>query len=308
MLPVSFASSSSAHQPLAHSGLVALDGTTHLKREAGNTQLPSRIVVAPWGSHETEKGRIVINERTVTELPRNQQLANFDRVALDFNHNTVPGSESYKGEPAPVAAFAVPRVFAGEGIVFESVMWTAAGREHVSGGHYIDLSPTLQLNAAGEAVFIHSAALCRQGAIPNLSLFSALSPTLDGAAEKGRFRDLLLLILGLSPSASDEEIRSAAKSLGEESMPKWMSKTDVVREKVVTALSARGALDDSNNLRLLQAAFPDAQEVLEEVTWRQLGLTRAQVEMAHPVASGTPEEEIWSRLGLRAEQVATHGG
>jgi len=185
---------------LTHSGLVAFDAGTKLKVDASTNELPSRLVVAPWGTHQTSKGKIAINDTTARALPGNQKLANFDRVALDFNHNTVPGSESYQGEPAKVAAFATPSVSPGEGIVFNNLDWTPEGKDYVAGKHYIDLSPTLQLNSNGEATFIHSAAVCRNGAIPNLSLFSA-DPLGAAVARDPQFKDWLVEVSGIDPNA-----------------------------------------------------------------------------------------------------------
>ncbi len=252
---------------------MAFDAGAQLKREDAGGPLPARIVVAPWGTHATAKGNIVINSRTVSDLPRNQLLSNFDRVALDFNHNTVPGSEAYCGEPAKVAAHATPRVYAGEGIVFEDVEWTAEGREYVGGKHYIDLSPTLQILASGEAVFIHSAAVCRQGAIPNLTLFNAGSPLVDAAAEKGHFRELLCLVLGIPADSSDAQIEAAARALDAPSTPSAIYLTAGFRDRAVQALNAtRNGINDAN-VRLLAAVFPDPQALVQEAINARLGIS-----------------------------------
>ena len=115
------------------------------------------------------------------------------------------------------AAHGTPSVVPGEGIVLSDVQWTPEGEEFVGGGHYIDLSPTLQLNADGEAVFLHSAAVCRQGAIPDLSLFSAeaVPPQLLALSTKPKTMDpkkLLAALLGVSEDASDTDFEDAAKT------------------------------------------------------------------------------------------------
>lgn len=61
----------------------------------------------------------------------------YSEVAIDFNHNTVPGSPAYKGEPATIADMATPRVVEGEGLVFENVRWTPEGIAHRA--HYPDV-------------------------------------------------------------------------------------------------------------------------------------------------------------------------
>jgi phage I-like protein len=203
----------STDRPLQHRGLVALGAVAKIEVEPG-ADLPTRINVAPWGTHTTPKGRVVINETTARALPANQQASNLDRVALDFNHNTVPDSESYRGEPAEIAAMAVPSIVPGEGIIFDQIEWTPEGKHYVGNKHYVDLSPTLALNNKGEALLIHSAAVCRTGAIPGLELFSTDPLKRSNASPPQRlkmdpYKQLLCEMLGLDPeAATDDQIKS----------------------------------------------------------------------------------------------------
>ncbi|BET67203.1 hypothetical protein ASA1KI_21210 [Opitutales bacterium ASA1] len=177
-------------------------------------ELPKRLLVAPWGHSKSVKGPVVVNETTLAELPGNQVRANFARrVALDFQHNTVPETDAYKAEKEPrrVAAFGVPRVVAGEGVYLEQLEWTPEGREAYSGKHYPDLSPAVAFNARGEVVFLHSAALVRQGAIPGLHAFVSNFDPFRNLPMK----DKLLKLLGLKADATDAEIDSAADQLGQ---------------------------------------------------------------------------------------------
>ena len=59
----------------------------------------------------------------------------------------------------------MPRVIPGEGLFIENLRWTPEGEASVKGGHHPDLSPAIKTNDAGEVVFVHSAALCRQGGV-----------------------------------------------------------------------------------------------------------------------------------------------
>lgn len=138
--------------------------------------LPARIRVAKWGTEATNQGAVTCNELTLAVLAANQNASKYDRVALDFSHNTVPGTEHYKGEPAMVAAFGTPSIVEGEGIFLESLQWTEEGAKHALGRHYPDLSPAVKRNDKGEIYFLHSVALCRQGECDGLTLFSAAIP------------------------------------------------------------------------------------------------------------------------------------
>ena len=133
-------------------------------------KLPTRMVVFPWGDNESTKGLFRVNEVTLSSLPRNQKITGFERVCIDFNHNTVPGTESYKGEPCEVAAYADVLCVENEGIVYDNIEWTPAGRKFVGEGHYRDLSPAPKKDAQDNVIFLHSVAACRQGAVADLIL------------------------------------------------------------------------------------------------------------------------------------------
>ena len=131
--------------------------------------LPTELRVLKPGDNPTVKGVVKIGNKTHTLLPLNQTELGFDRIALDFEHNTVPGTRAYKEsqEPRPVAAYGVPQIRA-DGLWIGSLEWTPAGRKDAR--NYIDLSPAPELDEHGEVVFLHSVALCRQGAVNELGI------------------------------------------------------------------------------------------------------------------------------------------
>jgi hypothetical protein len=57
--------------------------------------LPDKVLLFKWGHNETVNGPVEVNEFTVATVPRMQKAAGFDTVALDYEHNTVPGSREY---------------------------------------------------------------------------------------------------------------------------------------------------------------------------------------------------------------------
>jgi phage I-like protein len=143
--------------------------------------LPNRILVMPWGASQTTEGQITVNEVTLNSLPAYNASKNWDRPALDFEHSSVPGSATYKGEPVKVAGYGSVQVVEGEGIYMLMSSWTQEGKEYAAGGHYGDLSPVIHTNNKGEVIGLHSAALCRHGATPGLIFLSATptSKTMD---------------------------------------------------------------------------------------------------------------------------------
>ena len=132
--------------------------------------LPTRLLAMPWGVTDTNKGRLTVNEVTLGVLAHNQAAAKFDRIAFDFQHNTVNATPA--DEPIKVAGWGTPEIVAGEGIYLSAIEYTADGPAPLLGGHYPDLSPTLNVNAKGEVVFIHSLAAVRQGEVDGLTLFT----------------------------------------------------------------------------------------------------------------------------------------
>lgn len=208
---------------------------------AKDQPLPSRLVVMPWGDNEINGGEVLrVNATTLRELPLNQKRVNFDRVALDFNHNSVEGTPFYQGEPAKVAAFASVAVIEGEGIVYENIQYTPEGEEALRNGHYIDLSPAVKNNAAGEVIFLHSCAACRQGQVRGLSILAAdpFEPAAAGQTQPDTdtmdYKKLLTAILGLSADASEDEIKGAAEGLD----LKTMASTLTEQAETIKTLSA----------------------------------------------------------------------
>lgn len=188
--------------------------------------LPRRIKLANWGRNESVNGPIVVNETTARLMPHNQKQLGYDRVALDYEHNTVPDSPEYKRttEPRKVAGYGVPLLIPGEGLFLDEMEYTPAGREFAR--EYIDLSPTPSQTPAGEVVFLHSAALCRQGAVDGLTFFSVqmegAAMMADGAQKNqdtqeteimDKIMALLRSALGLGVDADEAAIGNALKGV-----------------------------------------------------------------------------------------------
>lgn len=151
--------------------LVALKAISNgaLKAE----QLPSRLKVLNWGHNASTKGNVLLDLTSADALARNQRAHGFERVALDFEHNTVPGSIEFERsqEPRRVAAYGTPSLIPNDGLYLENIEWTPAGLAEAK--NFADLSPAPGLDAEGRIIFLHSVALVRNGAVHDLSFFSA---------------------------------------------------------------------------------------------------------------------------------------
>lgn len=167
--------------------LVAFAAGTLAAVEAGKA-LPERLLICPWGTHDTGKGVVICNATTAGLLMRNQAATKRTKVALDFQHNSVETSKTYTGEPLKVAAYGNLELVEGEGIYLSALEWTPEGKDHAANGHYPDISPALKLNEQREVIWIHSAGLVRQGEIDGLELFDAgdaLSAALNVGLDTG---------------------------------------------------------------------------------------------------------------------------
>ena len=134
-------------------------------------ELPTRLKLLNWGVNETVKGPVTVGPQTLARLAANQARLGYDRVQIDFNHQTVPGSETWQADPVEVAGYGTPVVIPHDGLYLVDIEWTPAGKKYAV--NYHDLSPTPKLDDCGEVVFLHSVALCRQGAVHDLTFYNA---------------------------------------------------------------------------------------------------------------------------------------
>jgi hypothetical protein len=141
---------------------------------AGGEAPPSRLVVLPWGVNKSRRGDFIVDALTAQVFAENQNRNRIDgKVALDFEHNTLPGTPAYESssEPRPIAAWALCSVIEGEGIVYEDIEWTPDGLSAWERKLYQDLSPAPVRGKDGKTVIaLHSTALCRHGELEGLTI------------------------------------------------------------------------------------------------------------------------------------------
>lgn len=151
----------------------------------GKAGLPKKILVLAWGNNATTKGPVICNETTVRELPAFNAAQNWDRPYMDYEHASLPGSPSYKGEPCDVASYSASiEVEPGVGIWYLVDFWTSSGETNVLAGNYADLSPVVKVNERNEVIGLHSVALCRHGATAGLVFLSAAAPVQHSATPR----------------------------------------------------------------------------------------------------------------------------
>jgi len=205
--------------------------------------LPTRLKVFGWGDNETIDGTYRAGDKTSAQLSANQKRLGFERVAIDFNHCTVPGTDTHKalmeaGQPPLIFGYGRVHPIAGDGIYLEDITWTPLGVQHAR--NFEDLSPALK-DDNREVTMVHSVALTPNGKVTGLQFFSANNNDNHQNQMTDKFLSLAVLagLLGL--------------------------KTDADEAAVTAALSAR--LKPDANLTVLSALIKDGKIIIvDDVT------------------------------------------
>ena len=165
-------------------------------------QLPTRLKILDWGRNATVKGTILVDDETAKSFEERQQSAGHGEIAIDFEHNTVAGSPEYERtkEPRPVAGYGRPTILRGDGLYLSNIRWTPDGQ--ASAKNFADLSPAVQVDGENRVTFVHSVALCRNGAVHELTFFSAALGSAEADAEE------------LKNVFTAEELRNAVRAPG----------------------------------------------------------------------------------------------
>lgn len=269
----------------------------------GEGGLPQKILVLAWGDHSTTKGKVICDDTTMRQLTAYNAAQNWDRIALDFEHNSVPGSPTYKGEPVSIAGYGTLQLVAGEGIYLLMSSWTPEGRQFAAGGHYGDLSPVVKVNERNEVIGLHSVALCRHGATPGLVFLSAAPAPHHGSTRKSQpltttmspeeLMKALAKALGLAETATAEEILSGitAKLGAGTEAEKQLSTLKTEHEKLKT-LSA-----EAGDLKTLSVQLTEMRNEMKTLSAQQLDSQRGEI-IANAVREGKQVPSVAKTLSL----------
>ena len=136
-------------------------------------KLPTRLKVLDWGDSPSLNGLVKVNAHSAVNLPVWQERKGWDRIAIDFEHNTLEGTPEFthSQEPRHVAAFGVAAIVPGDGVYLDDIEWTPTGHQYAA--DYYDLSPAPLQTRDGTVIGVHSVALCRHGAVPGVHFYTA---------------------------------------------------------------------------------------------------------------------------------------
>ena len=291
---------------------------------ADAAKLPRRIKVLNWGDNPNCHGkRVHVGPLFVKCL--SAETYPYRKVALDFEHNTFPGTAAYKEskEPRPVAGFGTIEAVEGDGVYITMSSWTPEGEKMAA--NYADVSAGAVTDKEGNLVAVASVALCRAGAVDGMDFVEAplsggISSALSGIInnqegglkpaapiQKGKAMDykaLLLKLLGLGEDATDEAIQAALDAAGkkptQEEQDAALSaavKTAVAEavkpiEEKVAALSAAAVAHEKADL-IAEAAREGkvialGADAIGKITVEDLKATIAKTPVTVPLNAKTP--------------------
>jgi len=239
----------------------------------------------------------------------------YRKVALDFEHNTFPGTAAYKEskEPRPVAGFGTIEAVEGDGVYITMSSWTQDGERMAA--NYADVSAGAVTDDDGNLIAVASVALCRTGAVDGMDFVeaplsggvsSALSGIINNNDQKGKAMDykaLLLKTLGLGEDATDEAIQAAVAKVAEKKPEEDAAalsaavKTAVAEavkpiEEKVAALSAAAVAHEKADL-IAEAAREGkvvalSADAIGKITVEDLKATIAKTPVTVPLNAKTP--------------------
>lgn len=246
-------------------------------------ELPTRLKLLNWGRNDTVKGPVIVDDVCAEIFSANQKVLGFERVALDFEHNTVPGSPEYERtkEPRDIAAQGAPRIIRGDGLYLEDLTWFGLGKEKAP--TYEDLSPAVKWDENSRLVFMHSTALTRNGAVYGLTFLSAKTMSNQN--------------LQLADASKFVTLAALAEAIG---LPATASAADVAA-KLHTLSMLGAAIEIKDGKLVLPTEIGNRLQKLEEAGTKAVATLSATID--GKVVSFTAEDVV--RLGAKVTALET---
>ena len=128
-------------------------------------EVPERVVLAPWGRVESQKGVFFVDEESAEMVVRAFHEHGTD-LPIDYEHQTLGGEFASPDGRAPAAGW-IKSLTAEPGVgIVGHIEWTQQAREMLANREYRYLSPVALIRKSDrKLVGIHSAALTNKPAI-----------------------------------------------------------------------------------------------------------------------------------------------
>ncbi len=273
-----------------------------------NTDIPTRVRIAPWGGVESVNGQFTVDDESALLVTQQFESHGTD-LPIDYEHQTLGGTYASPNGQAPAAGW-IKRIESqpGKGL-FAVVEWTDPARELLASKQYRYLSPVAVVRKEDQKLIaLHSVALTNKPAIVNAEpIVNRVQVTNLNAPT-----DALVALrdqLGLDESADDETILITAKHCLDrfETESKKKNANDKVQAAVIN-----GQLTEAQRDIAIELAMSDADLFDRWIATSPTIITRGKT-TAPSASTGAPSNAIASRaraefrsnpmlMGLTSEQ------
>lgn len=174
-------------------------------------EIPGRVVLAPWGNVQSQKGNFLVDEESADTVIRAFQAQGTD-LPIDYEHQTLGGAYASPDGKAPAAGWIKALSFEPGAGIIGHIEWTSQGREMLASREYRYLSPVALIRKSDRRlVAIHSAALTNKPAIVAMEAIvnQAVAPIV-GEPDESEGLCRLREVLALSAETNAAEVICAA--------------------------------------------------------------------------------------------------
>jgi hypothetical protein len=270
--------------------------------------LPSRLKILDWGVNKSTQGDVILDEFSADNIAKSQPANGRARVPLDFEHQSVECSPTYKADPIDVAAYGTVNCVRGDGLYLDDLKWTPAGEAMAK--NYEDLSPAVALTD-GRVTFVHSAALTKAGAVEGLTFFS--SGGMDKWVEKLSSLELEKPeTFTLPPLTTREQVVTALMFIGEPRNIKTLTapQRESAQKILVTAAKKYGVpikpLFSVTDLPAYAPAAPFLAPVTA-LSEANMNAHMAQMKKNLNLPDETPDDKVLEAMNAEYDKVAKKG-
>lgn len=266
--------------------------------------VPEVIPLLPLGEVKSTKGNFVVDEESFRQMNSFFTERGVD-IVIDYEHQTLNNVQ------APAGGW-IKELILKDNAICGRVEWTPKAVEYLKNKEYRYLSPVVMVSKADhKALFLTSVALTNVPAISGMIpiVNSITNFELEGEKNMDEFLKQLAVLLGLSETATADDVTAAIQKLVDELKTlKEAGKNEVVANKMV--LSLLSLKDDATTADVTAkiAAMQNPANFVPIEQYNQLALKlNAQegsglVELALKDGKITPAQKDWAQAYVKVDK------